>query len=383
MTRFTLIWRSMLRNRTRSFLLTLSVMVAFFVYFVLASFEYGFHTPAQGSQRLVVTNKAGNAQLLPISYYEKILGTEGVGGATYTARSRATYRTPTNYLGLVAADPTTFAAFAAAQYEISPDAVARMQDFRNGVLVGRSIAEQEGWSVGQKIILSAPGFVQADHGTEFEFEIVGIFDGKQPTDTHFVVARYDYVNAARAADRDMVSSFGIVPTAAARADDIIQAVDAAFANSAYETRTQTEAQFMKAFVSQFADISTIVRFVAGIGFLTILFIIMNTMFFAIRERKREIGVLRVIGFSKSFILCSVIAETLVLFALGLASAFSLAWLVVGLLQEPLSPIVPSIRLAPSIALSGAAIAGLLAVAAGALPAINAMRIAPTAALKES
>ncbi|HEY0121966.1 MAG TPA: FtsX-like permease family protein [Rhizobium sp.] len=382
MNRFTLLRRTMARKPTRSLLLITSIAIAFFIHLVLTSFEHGFLGGAVDSERLIVTNKVGDTLPLPISYYDKILALPDIAGATYMARSRATYRTPTNFLGLTAVEPLSFATFIGDQYDIPADALARFGEVRNSAIVGRSIASQEGWTLGQTITLSASNFVKTNGSSDFEFDIVGILDGRKSADTHFVMARYDYINAERGMDRDTVTGFGIVPKNGIRTDDVIKSVDTLFANSAYETRTRTEAEFMKAFIAQFADIATIVRLVVGVAFVTILMIVANTMFFAIRERTKEIGVLKVLGFSQLFVLGNVLAETFALFAAGLGLALGFAFAAILFLREPLRTIVPDLTLTPPTIVQAIALAALLALATGVAPAFNAMRVPPNAALRE-
>ncbi|MEZ2218724.1 ABC transporter permease [Rhizobium sp. RCC_161_2] len=380
--RFTLLRRTMARKPTRSVLLITSIAIAFFIYLVLTSFQHGFLGGEVDSERLIVTNKVGDALPLPISYYDKILALPDIAGTTYMTRSRATYRTPTNFMGLTAVEPRSFAAFIGDDYDIPADALARFGEVRSGAIVGRSIASQEGWTLGQTITLNTSSFVKTDGSSDFQFDIVGILDDKQSADTHFVMARYDYINAERGMDRDTVTGFRILPKKGARTDDIIKAVDTLFANSAYETRTRTETEFMKAFIAQFADVATIVRLVVGVAFITILMIVANTMFFAIRERTKEIGVLKVLGFSRLFILGNVLAETFALFTAGLSLALGLAFAAILFLREPLRTIVPELTLTSPIIVQAIALAALLALATGIAPAFNAMRVPPNAALRE-
>jgi len=382
MHRLTLIRRGMTRRPVRSALLITSIAIAFFIYLVLTSFERGFLGGEVESERLVVSNKIGDALPLPISYYDKILALPGIASATYMARSRATYRTPSNFLGLTAVEPDSFPAFIGDEYDISAETLARFRQTRNGVIAGRSIATQEGWVVGQKITLNTSSFFRADGSSDFEFEIAGILDGRKSADTHFVMARYDYINSERGVDRDTVSNFGVLPRSGAHADDVIKAVDTLFANSAYQTRTRTEAEFMRDFIAQFADIATIVRLVVGVAFVTILMIVANTMVFAIRERTKETGLLKVLGFSRRFILGNVLAETFSLFAAGLGLAVCLAYAAIILLREPLHTVVPDMSLAPATVLQAIGLSAVLAAATAVIPAYGAMRVPPHAALRE-
>ena len=382
MHRFTFIRRGMTRKPVRSALLITSIAIAFFIYLVLTSFERGFLGGEVVSERLVVSNKIGDALPLPISYYDKLLALPGISSATYMARSRATYRTPSNFLGLTAVELDSFPAFIGDEYDIPADTLARFRQTRNGVIAGRSIATQEGWLVGQKITLNTSSFFRADGSSDFEFEIAGILDGRKSADTHFVMARYDYINSERSIDRDTVSNFGVLPGSGAHADDVIKAVDTLFANSAYQTRTRTEAEFMRDFIAQFADIATIVRLVVGVAFVTILMIVANTMVFAIRERTKEIGLLKVLGFSRRFILGNVLAETFSLFAAGLGLAVCLAYAAIILLREPLHTVVPDMSLAPATVLQAIGLSAVLALATAAIPACGAIRVPPHAALRE-
>jgi len=382
MNSFTLIRRNMARKKARSVLLVLSIGIAFFIYSLLASFEHGFNGGEVQTERLIATNKAGSSLTLPISYASRLDQMAEVGTVSYMTRMRATYREPTNFLGANAVDPRNYAAFFAEQYDFPEATVAALESTRDGVIVGQALALREGWEVGQRIVLTATNAVKSDGNSDWSFQIVGVFDGiGAAVDTNFVVIRYDAFNATRAYDRDTVSNFGILPAEGVRAADLIKAVDERFANSAFETRTRTESEFMKAFVSQFADITMIVRLIVGASFVTILMIVANTMFFAIRERTLEIGVLKVLGFGRVYILVAVLAETVWLFALGVGLGLVAAYGAATVLSGPLSTIVPSLTISAPIMLNAVGLAAVFAVLTGGLPAMNAMLTPSAAALK--
>src|SRR6185295_11509934 len=97
---------------------------------------------------------------------------------------------------------------------------------------------------------------------------------------------------------------------------VIKTIDGLFANSGYETATDTEKAFNKAFAAQFGNIALIVVLVVGAAFATILMIVGNTMVMAVRERTREIGVLKTLGFSRRRVLRMVLGESVLLALLG-------------------------------------------------------------------
>lgn len=166
-----------------------------------------------------------------------------------------------------------------------------------------------------------------DGSRDWSFEIAGIFNGENAsTDTYFVIAQYDYVNALRARNKDTVDAFIIRPQPDVQTGELASKIDQLFANSAAPTQTRSEKQFLEAFLRQYADIGLIVNMVVGAAFVTLLMIVGNTMVFAVRERTFEIGVLKTLGFSGSWIMALILGETFFIFVVGAAIGLILALL---------------------------------------------------------
>ena len=123
---------------------------------------------------------------------------------------------------------------------------------------------------------------------------------------------------------------------------VAKAIDAEFANSASETRTQTESAFAAAFVKQMGNIEFLILAIGAVVFFTLLLVTGNTMAIAVRERTSELAVLKAIGFSDRFVLALVLAESLLIAALGGALGL---WLAHGLTQQDITqrpdPAVPA------------------------------------------
>ena len=159
---------------------------------------------------------------------------------------------------------------------------------------------------------------------------------------------------------------------------MIKAIDGEFANSAGETRTQTESAFASSFMKQMGNIEFLILAIGSIVFFTLLLVTGNTMAIAVRERTAELAVLKAVGYSDRFVLGLVLAESLLIAALGGAVGLWLASIVAG--KDITSGILPTY-------LSGASIAGGVAMAlgtgvlAGLLPAVSAMRLHVTDALR--
>jgi putative ABC transport system permease protein len=153
-----------------------------------------------------------------------------------------------------------------------------------------------------------------------------------------------------------------------------------FANSTAETPTDTEKAFGKAFAAQFGNIALIVVLVVGAAFVTILMIVGNTMALSIRERTREIGVLKTLGFSGPRILAMVLGESVLLALLGGIPGLVIAALIAMGLRASLSGIAPAFAVSPTIALQGVALMIALGLITGIIPALNAMRLQIATAL---
>jgi putative ABC transport system permease protein len=163
-------------------------------------------------------------------------------------------------------------------------------------------------------------------------------------------------------------------------DRVAKSIDAMFANSTAETSTDTEKAFGKAFAAQFGNIALIVSLVVGAAFVTILMIVGNTMALSIRERTREIGVLKTLGFSGPRILTMVLSESVLLALLGGLPGLALAALIAYGLRNSLANVAPAFAVSPTIVLQGLAMMVALGLITGVIPAVNAMKLKIATAL---
>ncbi len=157
------------------------------------------------------------------------------------------------------------------------------------------------------------------------------------------------------------------------ADHVAQAIDAMSANSDHETKTQSEDAFRASFVSQFADIGLIVGSIMGAVFFTLVLLTGNTMAQAVRERIPELAILKTIGFSNRSVLALVLAESVLLLAIGGAAGLALAEVAVSVIRARLGTI-PMMPVGPGIWLQGLGLMAVIGLLVGALPARRGMRL---------
>jgi putative ABC transport system permease protein len=246
------------------------------------------------------------------------------------------------------------------------------------------MAQKWGWKVGDRVPLASNIFSQKSGARSWDFDIVGIIKARKPqVDTNYMVFQYAYFDETRSFGKDMIGWMALQTTSQSLNDQVSKAIDATFANSLYETSTDTEKAFNKAFVAQLGNIALIVTLVVGAAFVTILMIVGNTMALSIRERTRQIGVLKTLGFSGPRVLRLVLGEAILLALLGGLPGLGTAWLVAFLMRESPSNFIPRIAVTPEIAIIAVVLMLALGLITGLIPALNAMRLKIATALGRS
>jgi putative ABC transport system permease protein len=162
---------------------------------------------------------------------------------------------------------------------------------------------------------------------------------------------------------------------------VAKTIDEEFANSPYETRTQTESAFAASWVKQFGNIQFLIVSIGIVVFFTLLLVTGNTMAISVRERTSELAVFKAIGFSDRAVLFLVLAESLVIALIGGVLGLLLALLAVPALAKALNGLLPALILAPTVLLLGLAVAIAVGIVSGLLPGVNAMRMRVVNALR--
>src|SRR5205823_3237373 len=224
---------------------------------------------------------------------------------------------------------------------LSPEQKQKWLQTRTGAIVGRKTADKFHWKVGDKVPIFTPLWRMADGKQTWEFDVVGIFDGKtKNTDTMSLFFRYDYFDEARADLKGQVGWYTVRVKDPAQAAEVAKRVDEEFLNSDYETKTAPEAAFAQAWVKQIGNIALICAAILGAVFFTILLVTGNTMYQAVRERTGELGVLKALGFTSGQVLVLVMAESCLMSLLGGALGLGMACLIIPAVAKALSSMLP-------------------------------------------
>jgi putative ABC transport system permease protein len=380
---FTFVRKNLFRRKLRAILMIVSILVAFLIFGVLAgvyaSFTAGEDRAAD--DRLVVVNKVNFTQPLPIAYYNRVRSVAGVRQVAHANWFGGYYQDPKNFLIVMAVEPETYTDIFSRDFALGPEARQAFIRTRTGAIVGETMARKWGWKVGDRVPISSNIFSQRNGSHTWDLDIVGIFSGKIPqTDTNLMFFQYDYFDETRSFGKDTIGWLVLQTTNPAENDRVAKTIDGMFVNSTAETATDTEKAFNKAFAAQFGNIALIVILVVGAAFVTILMIVGNTMALTIRERTREIGVLKTLGFTGGRILRLVLGESLLLALLGGLPGLALAALVTVSLRPTVSNLLPGFALTGDIAAEAIGLMLALGLITGIIPALTAMRLKIATAL---
>jgi putative ABC transport system permease protein len=378
-----LIWTNLRRKKLRTSLTFLSIVVAFILFGLLCAIQQAMTGGVQlaGADRLIVRHKVSIIQLLPESYKARMERIPGVALATHQTWFGGIYQDPKNFFMQCPVVPDEF-------LDMHPEMVLDPQqkkawlETRTGAIVGRKSAERYHWKIGDKVPIRSTIWAQADGNRVWEFDIVGIYDGKEKnTDTTPLFFRYDYFDEARPQQaKGQVGWYTIRVKDPSKAAEVAKLVDQEFENSNAETKTEPEGAFVQAWVRQIGNIVLIVSAILSAVFFTILLVTGNTMAQAVRERTGELGVLKAIGFTNGQVMSLVLAESCLLTVIGGLLGLALAWLLTAK-GDPTGGLLPLFFLPGRDLVVGAGLCVALGVATGIFPALQAMRLRVADALR--
>jgi len=315
---FTLILAALRRSRTRTVLTILSVVTAFLLFGLLDAVRVAFTsgTGDAGAQRLVVVSKLSLTQTLPVTLEREVAAVPGVKRVASSMWFGGVYQDPRNFFPNFSIGPGYFDLFP--EYVIAPDELRAFEQDRAGAIVGRSLAQQFGWKIGDVIPLQATIFPNRDGTNNWPLTLRGVFDtsNDDANNDRVLYMHWDYFNESNAYIRDRITSVNVLLDDPSKASEVANTIDRMFENSDHETRTQSEQAFFQAFAKQFADVGLIVTSIMGAVFFTLLLLTGNTMTQAVHERIPELAVLKTLGFSNRSVLCLVLAESALLLMIG-------------------------------------------------------------------
>jgi putative ABC transport system permease protein len=373
-----LLLANLFRKKLRLTLTLGSFAVALMLFGFLAVVRYAFAggVDIAGADRLVTINRVSIIQPLPLAYMDKIQRIEGVKSITHANWFGGVYQDEKNFFPQFAIDTQTWRQMYP-EFKLSDEEWNNFVKDRQGAIAGAATAKRFGWKVGDRIPIKGtflPGV--------WEFNLVGIYHGTRSADdeTQFW---FQWDLFEEKVPERYKGSIGWYTVKVDKPDDsmrVAKAIDAEFANSPYETKTDTEKAFAAGWVKQFGNIQFLILTIGGVVFFTLLLVTGNTMAIAVRERTAELAVLKAVGYSDRFVLALVLVESVAIAAVGGGLGILLAK-GLTLLGDPTHGMLPFFYLPTKAMFTGVAVALLVGIASGILPAIGAMRLRVVNALR--
>lgn len=378
-----LLWANLNRKRLRTGLTVASIVVAFLLFGLMQTLRVALTGSPElaGVDRLVTMHKVSIVQSLPLSYLTRVRAVAGVKVASSLDWFGGVYQDDRNQVAAMAVDaPTFFEVYN--EYSLpAPQKDAWLKD-RAGAIVGGALAQRFGWQIGDTVPLRSNIWTRRDGTNVWPMKIVGIYSAENG-DNQGLYFHYQYLNESRAEIRDMIGWVVERVEDPDQSAEVARRIDALFANSSTETKTATEKAFIQGFANQMGNIGALLSAVAGAVFFTMLLVTANTMGQSIRERLNEIAVLKTLGFSSAGVTVMVLAEALLLTAMGGIIGLLLAGAVTKALAVSLQQFFPVLGMPAKTYVIGALLILLLGGLAALLPCWQAGRFKIVDALRRA
>jgi putative ABC transport system permease protein len=368
-----LIFKNSLRNRRRSILTIVSIAASLCLLGVLMAMYHEFYlkdASADSSLRLITRNRISLANPMPVSYLQQMKSVPGVREVMLIQWFGGTYKDSDfkNFFARFAVEPEkVFTVYP--EYRMPEDQKKAFQQERTACFVGRPLAERYGWKIGDRITIMGDIFP-----VTLEFTVRGIYDA--PQDNENLMFHYAYLRESVSKGRqDAIGTFAILAENADAVPRIASAVDEMFRNSPVQTKTETERAFALSFLGYLGNVKMFLLSVCGAVTFTLLLVSGNTMAMSVRERVREIGILKTLGFTPQAIFGIILSESVAIALAGAAVGLLLSTGICEFLSHgPVTFVdLKALRVPPVVAAAGLALAAFIGLISSFVPAWSASR----------
>jgi len=298
------------RNKRRSILTLLSISFSLLLLTVMMTIWRAFYMSegsAESAQRLIVRHRVSLAQFLPIAYRERIRSIPGVKKVVNETWFGGQYKDdkPENFFAQFGTDPNEI-------FEVMLD--------------DRIPPDQ--WKIGDRLNIKGTIFP-----VDLELTIRGMFSNATPTET--IYFNNIYIDEGYPQIKGAVGFFGVLADSPQSVPQVAKAIDAMFRNSDRPTKSESEKAFNLDWIAMLGNVKGfILSICAAVVFATLL-VSANTMAMSIRERTREVALLKTLGFTRGTVLALFMSESVSLAALGgLLGATAASGLVYMMARSP-------------------------------------------------
>jgi len=380
-----IVLKNLFRHRLRTVLTMLGIATAVMAFGLIRTIVGAWNAgvAASAANRMITHHSVSFIFPVPLPYRQAIARVPGVTAVSWANWFGGVYGDPNdfkNFWPRLAVDPETYFDLYP-EFQVPPDQLAQFKKERNACIIGRKLAQQHGFKIGDVITMEGDIFPG-----RWEWVVRGIYTGRDQTvDETQMFFRWDYLYEqvrAREPGRPVDAGWYILrvepPDAMPR---VATAVDEQFLNSRAPTKTESEKAFQQSFVAMSSAIITSLQVISVVIVGIILLVLANTIVMAVRERTREYAVLKTLGFSARHLVGLIFGESLLIALCGGLLGVALTFPMVAGFGKALPTFFPIINVAPvtiALALGAAIVAGLVA---ALFPATRVVRTPIVAGLR--
>ena len=369
LTRF--VTKNAFRNKRRSILTVLSIAFSLLLLTFMMTLWHAFALDdgsAESAQRLVVRHRVSLTFLLPGFYRGKIRAIPGVVAVVPVSWFQGVYKDqkPENFFPRFGTDPDEFFKVFR-DIQMPDDQLKAWQRDRQGVIVDDTLATKYGWKLGDRIS------IQGDiYPVNLELYVRGIFHSIPDNKSVYFNAKY--IEEAVSFFKGQAGTFSILVASPADVSKVAGAIDDMFRNSPQPTKAESEKAFGLEFVAMMGNVKAFILGICLAVVFATLLVCANTIAMSIRERTREVAVLKTLGFTRPAVLSLFVSEALVLSVAGGLIGSSLAKLLVfGFSHVPQLTFFP-LRMTLEIWVLSLLTAGVVGLVSSALPSYHASNV---------
>jgi len=378
-----LILKNSWRNRRRTLLTILSVGVSLCLLGILMAIYHAFYFSepnASQALRLVTRNKVSLAFPMPQSYREKIRQIPGVQEVGISQWFGGVYidRRPEHMFARFAVEPDKIFTIHG-EMTIPEDQKKAFQQERTACIAGRLLAEKYNWHLGERITLQGDIFP-----VTLELTLRGVFDHADNPEVLYFSREY-LEESLPLGRRGNAGTFNILARSTEDVPRIEKAVDEQFSNSPVQTKTETESAFSLSFVAFLGNIKAFLLSVCAAVTFTIVLVSANTIAMSVRERVREVGVLKTLGYTRGAILGIILGEAVTISLVGGVLGVGLATVLAGVVRHAPAFILQLRMLTIGLPVAALCllVAALIGLVSAFVPAFQASRISIMEALRKA
>lgn len=370
LTRF--VTKNAFRNRRRSTLTVLSIAFSLLLLTLMMTIWRAFYLDpgsAESAERLVVRHRVSLTFSLPGYYREKIRAIPGVVSVVPVSWFGGIYKDqkPENFFAQFGTDPDEFFK-TFRDLQMPEEQMTAWQRDRQGVIVDDSLATKYGWELGDRIVLQG-----TIYPVNLELIVRGIYHSNP--DNKAVYFNAKYVEEAVPFFKGQAGTFSILADSPANVSKIASTVDETFRNSPQQTKSESEKAFGLEFVAMMGNVKAFILSICSAVVFATLLVSANTMAMSIRERTREVAVLKTLGFTKRSVLGLFVSEAVALSLFGgLLGAGLGSLMVYGLTHSPQFVSFFTMRVTPGIWLAALFTSALVGLLSSAVPSYTASQV---------